>query len=69
MFYEWNPRGVPQAVFDVDFRKIWVYGSDKWRKEFEMVQARDKVKLQLPHNCSFSSSKRCSKFSKKSEKK
>lgn len=69
MFYEWNPRGVPQAVFDVDFRKIWVYGSDKWRKEFEMVQARDKVKLQLPHNCSFSSSKRCSKFSKKSERK
>ena len=45
MFYEWNPRGVPQAVFDVDFRKIWVYGSDKWRKEFEMVQARDKVRL------------------------
>ena len=43
MFYEWNPR-VPNAVFDVDFRKIWVYGSDKWRKEFEMVQARDKVK-------------------------
>ncbi|CBY31888.1 unnamed protein product [Oikopleura dioica] len=45
MFYEWNPRGVPQAVFDVDFRKIWVYGSDKWRKDFEMVQARDKQTL------------------------
>lgn len=53
MFYEWNPRGVPQAVFDVDFRKIWVYGSDKWRKDFEMIQARDKVSRRQIHDNHF----------------
>lgn len=67
MFYEWNPR-VPNAVFDVDFRKIWVYGSDKWRKEFEMVQARDKVNYFKMTELT-PSRKRFIKYSRKSEKK